>query len=175
MPVKKTISCIAGIKILFDMKIEFVLTGSTSEKWIREAMQQYAKRLQHYIEFRVHEINIPKRISVLPQRQQQEEEGKLLLSYLDAFDFVVLLDERGISMGSVDFSSYLQKLMNSGVRRLAFVVGGPYGFSDEVYQKGYGMISMSKMTFSHQMVRIFFTEQLYRAFTILRNEKYHHE
>lgn len=157
------------------MKIEFVLTGSTSEKWIIEAMQQYSKRMQHYTDFRVQEVNIPKRITVLPPIQQQKEEGKLLLRYLATFDVVILLDERGTSMGSVGFSSYLQKLMNSGVRRLAFAVGGPYGFSDEVYQQGYGMISLSRMTFSHQMIRVFFTEQLYRAFTILRGEKYHHE
>ena len=111
----------------------------------------------------------------LPDEQQKEKEGEFILKKINATDVLILLDENGKQYSSVDFSNYLQKKMNSGIKQLVFVIGGPYGFSDSVYQKAQGKISFSKMTFSHQMVRLFATEQLYRAFTILRNEPYHHK
>ncbi|MGB0186811.1 MAG: 23S rRNA (pseudouridine(1915)-N(3))-methyltransferase RlmH, partial [Flavobacteriaceae bacterium] len=106
---------------------------------------------------------------------QKEKEGQLILSKISSTDQLFLLDENGKTMDSVEFSKFLQKQMNSGPKQLVFVIGGPYGFSDEVYQKAHGKISLSKMTFSHQMVRLFAVEQLYRGFTILRNEPYHHQ
>lgn len=157
------------------MRVELILLGKTSETWVKEAMGLFSGRIIHYIEFAVQEIPVPKRISTLPQRQQQQEEAKLLLKHLESFDRVVLLDEKGTEMNSVGFSAYLQKIMNSGVKRLAFVAGGAYGFGEDILAKDYNRISLSKMTFSHQMVRVFFTEQLYRALTILRGEKYHHD
>jgi 23S rRNA (pseudouridine1915-N3)-methyltransferase len=111
----------------------------------------------------------------LSEKQQKEKEGDAILNKLNATDLLVLLDENGKQKTSMEFSEYLQKNMNSGLKQLVFVIGGPYGFSDAVYQKSQGKISLSKMTFSHQMVRLFMVEQLYRAFTILRNEPYHHQ
>lgn len=110
----------------------------------------------------------------LSEAQQKEKEGEMILKKLAPTDILILLDENGKQYTSVDFSNYLQKKMNSGIKQLVFVIGGPYGFSDAVYQKAQGKISLSKMTFSHQMVRLFFVEQVYRAFTILKNEPYHH-
>jgi 23S rRNA (pseudouridine1915-N3)-methyltransferase len=111
----------------------------------------------------------------LSEKQQKEKEGEAILNKLNPTDLLILLDENGKQKTSVEFSEYLQKKMNSGLKQLVFVIGGPYGFSDAVYQKSQGKISLSKMTFSHQMVRLFMVEQLYRAFTILRNEPYHHQ
>jgi 23S rRNA (pseudouridine1915-N3)-methyltransferase len=111
----------------------------------------------------------------LSEIQQKQKEGELILSKVNSGDFLILLDENGKSYNSIEFSEALQKHMNSGIKNLVFVIGGPYGFSESVYQNAKGKISLSKMTFSHQMIRLFFTEQLYRAFTILRNEPYHHQ
>jgi 23S rRNA (pseudouridine1915-N3)-methyltransferase len=120
----------------------------------------------------IHDI---KNVKNLSESQQKEKEGELILAKLTATDQLILLDEKGTTFSSVGFSDYLQKKMNSGAKTLVFVIGGPYGFSDEVYQKAQGKISLSLMTFSHQMVRLFFIEQLYRGFTILKNEPYHHQ
>lgn len=138
-------------------------------------MDDYQKRLFFYIKFDLEIIPDIKNVKNLSEAQQKEKEGELILNKLAPTDQLILLDENGKSFGSVKFSEELQKKMNSGIKTLVFVIGGPYGFSDAVYAKAQGKISLSAMTFSHQMVRLFFIEQLYRAFTILRNEPYHHQ
>ena len=117
---------------------------------------------------------ILKKVKNLDENQQKQKEGELILNKLTASDFVVLLDENGKQLSSVGFSEFIQKRFNSGLKQVIFIIGGPYGFSNDVYHRADTKISLSKMTFSHQMVRLFFTEQLYRAFTILKNEPYHH-
>lgn len=140
-----------------------------------QLIEEYQNRLKHYIKFELEIIPDIKNTKNLSEKQQKEKEGNAILNKLNATDLLVLLDEKGKQKTSVEFSEYLQKNMNSGLKQLVFVIGGPYGFSDAVYQKSQGKISLSKMTFSHQMVRLFMMEQLYRAFTILRNEPYHHQ
>jgi 23S rRNA (pseudouridine1915-N3)-methyltransferase len=157
------------------MKIDLILMGRTSETWLQTGIGIYSSRMKHYIDFAVVEIPIPRKVSVLPRKLQCDEEGRLLLKQLEGYDMVILLDEHGKELGSVAFAGLLQQMMNSGVRRLAFVVGGAYGFSEAIQRKNYQQMSLSKMTFSHQMIRLFFTEQLYRAFTIIKGEQYHHE
>ena len=131
--------------------------------------------LLFYIKFELEIIPDLKNSKNLSEASQKEKEGELILKKVQTSDELVLLDEQGKQYSSVDFSDYLQKKMNAGLKQLIFVIGGPYGFSAEVYQRANGKISLSKMTFSHQMVRVFFVEQLYRAFTILKNEPYHHQ
>src|SRR5690606_5246920 len=127
-----------------------------------------------YIKFNFEVIPDLKNAKNLSEDQQKQKEGELILAKTQTSDVLILLDENGTQQDSVGFSEYLQKHMNSGIKQLIFVIGGPYGFSQEVYQKASGKISLSKMTFSHQMIRLFMIEQLYRAFTILKNEPYHH-
>ena len=127
-----------------------------------------------YVKFQFDIIPDLKKTKHLSESQQKQKEGDLILSKLNPTDVLILLDENGKQLDSVGFSQYLQKHMNSGIKQLVFVIGGPYGFSPEVYQKANGKLSLSKMTFSHQMIRLFVIEQLYRGFTILRNEPYHH-
>lgn len=138
-------------------------------------MTIYEKRLGHYIKFELELIPDLKKTKNLSQAQQKTKEGELILKTLSPTDTLILLDEHGKSYSSVEFSNFLQKKMNSGLKQLVFVIGGPYGFDEEVYKVASGKVSLSKMTFSHQMVRLFMLEQLYRAFTILRNEPYHHQ
>ncbi|WP_339697761.1 23S rRNA (pseudouridine(1915)-N(3))-methyltransferase RlmH [Algoriphagus aquimarinus] len=157
------------------MTIKLIAIGKTDNKAIVELIEEYAKRLNFYIKFEVEIIPDLKNTKSLSEAIQKQKEGELILKKVIASDELILLDERGKSYSSVDFSSYIQKKMNSGLKQLIFVIGGPYGFSEEVYARANGKISISKMTFSHQMIRPFFIEQLYRAFTILRNEPYHHE
>ncbi|TXE14224.1 23S rRNA (pseudouridine(1915)-N(3))-methyltransferase RlmH [Algoriphagus aquimarinus] len=157
------------------MQIKLIAIGKTDNKAIVELIDEYAKRLNFYIKFEIEIIPDLKNTKSLSEAIQKQKEGELILKKVIASDELILLDERGKSYSSVDFSSYVQKKMNSGLKQLIFVIGGPYGFSDEVYARANGKISISKMTFSHQMIRPFFIEQLYRAFTILRNEPYHHE
>lgn len=157
------------------MKIKLLAIGKTDDKSLQALIATYQERLKHYVKFELAIIPDIKNVKNLSQKQQKEKEGLLLLSKLQAGDQLVLLDEKGKDFRSVEFSNFLQKKMNSGFKQLVFVIGGPYGFSEEVYQRAQGKISLSKMTFSHQMIRLFFTEQLYRAFTILKNEPYHHE
>lgn len=155
------------------MRITLLVIGKTDADWLNQGVEVYTKRLSHYTRFELVEITTPKQFKQLNTQQLKEAEGKLLLKYFEDADQVVLLDERGKNHTSEDFSVWLQKLMNAGTRHLIFVIGGAFGFSDEVYATANGKLSLSPMTFSHQMVRLFFTEQLYRAFTILRNEPYH--
>ncbi|WP_046758779.1 23S rRNA (pseudouridine(1915)-N(3))-methyltransferase RlmH [Kordia jejudonensis] len=156
------------------MNIKALAIGRTDNKQLQLLIDQYVKRLSHYVKFDLEIIPDLKNTKNLSEAQQKEKEGELILKKLSPTDMLVLLDENGKQFTSVEFSSYLQKRMNSGIKTLVFVIGGPYGFSETVYAKAQGKISLSKMTFSHQMVRLFVVEQIYRAFTILRNEPYHH-
>ena len=157
------------------MNIKLLAIGKTDKKQLIQLIETYQKRLKFYIKFDFEIIPDIKNAKNLSEVQQKQKEGELILSKINSSDNLVLLDENGKQMDSVSFSGYIQKHMNSGLKQLVFVIGGPYGFSQEVYAKAQGKISLSKMTFSHQMVRLFFIEQLYRAFTILRNEPYHHK
>ena len=157
------------------MKILVLAIGKTDEQWVQEALLKYSKRLQHYIPFEFELIPDLKNTKNLSEAQQKEKEGALILKKLKPTDEVFLLDEKGKEYRSVEFANYLQHQMNSRVKRLVFIIGGPYGFSLELYAKAKGKLALSKMTFSHQMIRPFFLEQLYRAMTILKNEPYHHE
>ena len=156
------------------MNIKLLAIGKTDNKALQELISVYEKRLRHYIKFDLEILPDIKNTKNLSESQQKEKEGELILNKLSTGDILVLLDENGKQYDSISFSAYLQKKMNSGLKQLVFVIGGPYGFSEAVYQKATGQVSLSKMTFSHQMVRLFVVEQLYRAFTILRNEPYHH-
>jgi 23S rRNA (pseudouridine1915-N3)-methyltransferase len=157
------------------VKIELIVIGKTDADWVKQGFEVYQKRLSYYISFNTTIIPDLKNRKNLAIDQQKDQEGILILKQLQTSDFVILLDENGKQFDSVQFSDLLQKKMNSGIKRLVFVIGGPYGFSSELYQKSNQKISLSKMTFSHQMVRPFFVEQLYRAFSILNNEPYHHQ
>lgn len=157
------------------MQIKLLTIGKTDHRAIQTLIEEYSSRLNHYIRFEWEVIPDMKNAKSLSQSAQKEKEGELILKKVQASDEVILLDERGKTFSSVEFSDFIQKKMNAGLKQLIFVVGGPYGFSEEVYSRANGKISLSKMTFSHQMIRPFFVEQLYRAFTILRNEPYHHE
>ena len=156
------------------MTIKLIAIGKTDNKQLILLIEEYIKRLGHYINFKLDIILDIKNTKNLSEAQQKQKEGELILGKLNNTDTLILLDENGKQFDSVLFSSYLQKHMNSGIKQLVFVIGGPYGFSEEVYKKASGKISLSKMTFSHQMIRLFFIEQLYRGFTILKNEPYHH-
>ena len=158
-----------------DMTIELILIGKTDSKEIASLMELYVRRVNHYCRFAVTTLPDVRNTRSLTERQQRTAEGEAILRQLREGDYVVLLDERGEEMRSVEFAAWLQKRLNSGLRRLVLVIGGPYGFSEEVYARADGRLSLSRMTFSHQIVRAIFAEQIYRAFTILHNEPYHHE
>ncbi|MFD2035870.1 23S rRNA (pseudouridine(1915)-N(3))-methyltransferase RlmH [Belliella marina] len=157
------------------MQIKLIAVGKTDSKEIQSLTDEYIKRLGFYIKFELEIIPDLKNTKNLSEESQKEKEGDLILKRVQASDELILLDENGKQFSSMDFSSVLQKRMNSGLKQLVFVIGGPYGFSEAVYQRANSKLSLSKMTFSHQMVRVFFIEQLYRAYTILRNEPYHHQ
>jgi 23S rRNA (pseudouridine1915-N3)-methyltransferase len=157
------------------MLIKLLAIGKTDNKAIQTLIDDYSSRLGHYIRFELEVIPDLKQSKSLSESLQKEKEGELILKKLSSSDELILLDERGKTYASLEFSDYLQKKMNSGLKQLVFVIGGPYGFSETVYARANGKISLSKMTFSHQMIRPFVVEQLYRAMTILRNEPYHHE
>jgi 23S rRNA (pseudouridine1915-N3)-methyltransferase len=156
------------------MTIKLIAIGKTDNKQLIYLIEEYIKRLDHYINFKLDIIPDLKKTKNLSEAQQKQKEGELILGKFNNTDTLILLDENGKQFDSVSFSAYLQKHMNSGIKQLVFVIGGPYGFSEDVYKKANGKISLSKMTFSHQMIRLFFIEQLYRGFTILKNEPYHH-
>ncbi len=157
------------------MNIKLLAIGKTDNKALQSLIDDYTKRLSFYIKFDLEIIPDIKNVKNLSEAQQKEKEGEIILSKISNTDQLILLDENGKTFSSVAFSEELQKKMNSGIKTLVFVIGGPYGFSEEVYKKANSKISLSAMTFSHQMVRLFFIEQLYRGFTILRNEPYHHQ
>ncbi len=156
------------------MTIKLLGIGKTDDKTLQNLTDVYVKRLQFYNKFEIELIPDLKKVKNLDENQQKQKEGELILNKINPSDFVVLLDENGKLLSSVGFSEFIQKRFNSGLKQVIFVIGGPYGFSEDVYNRANSKISLSKMTFSHQMVRLFFTEQLYRAFTILKNEPYHH-
>ncbi|MCB0383217.1 MAG: 23S rRNA (pseudouridine(1915)-N(3))-methyltransferase RlmH [Psychroserpens sp.] len=156
------------------MTIKLLAIGKTDNKQLQALIEDYQKRLGFYVKFEFEIIPDLKKAKNLSEDQQKQKEGELIVNKLNPTDVLILLDENGKQLDSVAFSNYLQKHMNSGIKQLVFVIGGPYGFSPEVYQKAKGKLSLSKMTFSHQMIRLFVIEQLYRGFTILRNEPYHH-
>ncbi|WP_149303365.1 23S rRNA (pseudouridine(1915)-N(3))-methyltransferase RlmH [Pareuzebyella sediminis] len=157
------------------MTITLITIGKTDSAALQQLIATYEQRLQHYVKFEFLELPDIKKTKNLSEEQQKQKEGERLLKEINKGDILVLLDERGKQLTSKEFADYLQKKMNSGIKKLTFVIGGPYGFSESVFQRAQGKISLSKMTFSHQMVRLFAIEQLYRGFTILRNEPYHHE
>lgn len=157
------------------MNIKLIAIGKTDDDSLQKLINEYTKRLSFYIKFDLEVIPDIKNVKNLSEAQQKEKEGELILSKLAATDHLILLDENGTEFTSVKFSDYLQKKMNAGIKTLVFVIGGPYGFSETVYKKSQGKVSLSQMTFSHQMVRLFVIEQIYRGFTILRNEPYHHQ
>lgn len=157
------------------MKITLLAIGKTDARYFVEAINEYQKRLEHYIPFEVQIIPDLKNTKSLTADQQKEKEGELILKSLQAGDYPVLLDDKGKEYTSVKFASYIEKKTHTVARRLVFVIGGPYGFSQDVYDRAQEKLTLSRMTFSHQMVRLIFVEQLYRAMTILNNEPYHHE
>jgi 23S rRNA (pseudouridine1915-N3)-methyltransferase len=156
------------------MTIKLIAIGKTDNKQLQLLIDNYKKRLGFYIKFILEIIPDIKNTKNLSEDQQKQKEGELILGKLNNTDVLILLDENGKQLDSVAFSTYLQKHMNSGIKQLVFVIGGPYGFSESIYKKANGKLSLSKMTFSHQMIRLFFIEQLYRGYTILKNEPYHH-
>ncbi len=157
------------------MNIELLVVGKTDSSLVEGLVAEYAKRVNHYCKFSITTLADIKNTKNLSIKQQRAAEGDMILRQVTDSDFVTLLDERGTEYRSVEFALWLQKRMNSGVRRLLIVIGGPYGFSEAVYERANSKVSLSKMTFSHQIVRAIFAEQIYRAFTILKNEPYHHE
>ncbi len=157
------------------MTIKLLCIGKTDKRELNQLIEIYKKRLQFYNKFEIEIIPDLKKTKNLDENQQKEKEGELILAKTQNSAFLVLLDENGKEFSSEKFSEYIQKRLNSGLKQLIFVIGGPYGFSDAVYQRANSKVALSQMTFSHQMVRLFFTEQLYRAFTILKNEPYHHK
>ena len=156
------------------MKIILITIGKTDNKNLKSLIEEYTKRLKYYVPFSFEVIPDIKNSKNLSEKKQRQAEGMEILKRITIADHLLLLDEKGVSFSSLAFSVFLQKKMNSGLKTLVFVIGGPYGFSNEIYSRANGKVSLSSMTFSHQMVRLFFIEQLYRAFTILRNEHYHH-
>lgn len=156
------------------MKIIIILTGKTDIDIVKTGWDDYFGRIKRYVSCELMVIPALKNAKNIPVEQQKLLEGKQILTHISGSDYVVLLDESGTTFSSQEFSIYLQQRMNSGIKNLIFIVGGPYGFSADVYQRADFRLSLSKMTFTHQMIRLLFIEQLYRAFTIINNESYHH-
>ena len=152
-----------------------IVVGKTDMKEVEALVTMYTKRLNHYVRFAITTIADIRNTKKLSEAEQKRLEGEAILRLINDSDHVMLLDEHGSEFRSIEFAEMIQRRMSAGTKRLVFVIGGPYGFSDAVYQRANSKISLSKMTFSHQIVRAIFTEQLYRAFTILKNEPYHHE
>jgi 23S rRNA (pseudouridine1915-N3)-methyltransferase len=157
------------------MNIELIVVGKTDSKEVAALVDMYLKRINFYNRFNITYIPDIRNAKNLSEAQQKSSEGEAILRLLDDSDRVVLLDEKGQEFRSIEYAEWLQKRMNSGVKRLVFIIGGPYAFSDAVYKRANEKISLSKMTFSHQIIRAIFTEQLYRAFSIINNSPYHHE
>ena len=156
------------------MKITLLVVGKTTDTLVESLTNVYVKRLEHYVDFQFQVVPELKNTKALSEAEQKQREGLLILKSVQAGSRIILLDERGGEYTSVEFSQKISGYMNSGLRNVVFVIGGPYGFSPDVYSAAQEKISLSKMTFSHQMVRAIFAEQLYRAFTIIKGEPYHH-
>ena len=165
---------VSGIAI-YKMNIELVVVGKTDMKEVESLVTMYTKRINHYVRFAITIIADVRNTKKLSEAEQKRLEGEQILRLVNDSDHLMLLDEHGAELRSIEFAEVLQRRMSAGTKRLVFVIGGPYGFSEAVYQRANSKLSLSKMTFSHQIVRAIFTEQLYRAFTILKNEPYHHE
>jgi len=157
------------------MKITLLSIGKTDDAYIKEGIDKYLKRLKHYTKLELVDLPELKNTKALTQDQQKTKEAELLLKKIAPTDFVILLDEKGIEFSSSQFAAYLDKKAISSTSSIIFIIGGPYGFDNTVYQRANDKLSLSRMTFSHQMVRLFFVEQLYRAYTIIKGEPYHHE
>lgn len=157
------------------MKIVLIAIGKTDASYFAEALKEYTGRLAHYLPFETIWIPDIRNVKNLSEPLQKEKEGELILKQLQPGDYPVLLDDKGKEFTSMQFAAYIEKKMHTVAKRLVFIIGGPYGFSEKVYSAAREKISLSKMTFSHQMIRVIFAEQLYRAMTILNNEPYHHE
>jgi 23S rRNA (pseudouridine1915-N3)-methyltransferase len=157
------------------MRIKILAIGKTRSNYLNEGIDLFLKRLQHYVNVELKNIPDVKGVKNLSADQQKEKEGELILKELSTSDRVYLLDEKGEEYTSKKFARFIEKQQVAGYKQIVFLVGGPYGFSQSVYQRADGKIQLSSMTFSHEMVRLFFVEQLYRAYTILNNEPYHHE
>lgn len=156
------------------MRIKLLAIGKTDSGELQKLIEVYLKRLKHYVKFELLVLPDIKNTKNMSVHDQMGKEAELILKHVNSTDSIFLLDENGKEYTSVSFANQLQKLMNSGIKEWILVIGGPYGFSDSLKERANGQISLSKMTFSHQMVRLFIVEQIYRAFTILRNEPYHH-
>ena len=157
------------------MKILLLTIGNTDNKYIKEGIDDYIKRLSFYRPFETRVIPDLKNRNALSVDLQKEKEGQLIMNQVQTGDYLILLDERGTEFTSVEFSKWIEKRMIAGIRQIVFIIGGPYGFSKLIYQRSDFKISLSQLTFSHQMVRLIFVEQVYRAMTIIKNEPYHHE
>ena len=157
------------------MEIELLTVGKTHIGFVEEGIAEYTRRLKHYIPYSIKAIPDIKNAAKMDNAKQKEAEGQKILESISTGDYVILLDERGRQYTSMEFASFIEKQMTAGRRKVIFVVGGPYGFSQAVYDRADSLLSLSKMTFNHEMVRLFFTEQIYRAMTILRGEPYHPE
>jgi 23S rRNA (pseudouridine1915-N3)-methyltransferase len=157
------------------MKISLIVVGKTDEEYLQRGINLYEQRIIHYINFTIKVIPALKNTKSLSPLQQKEKEADLILQAVDGCEQIVLLDEKGKVYRSTEFAANIQQHLNSGIKHLAFIVGGPFGFSERIYAKATAKLSLSAMTFSHQMIRLLFAEQLYRAFTILKNEPYHNE
>jgi 23S rRNA (pseudouridine1915-N3)-methyltransferase len=157
------------------VKILLLQIDKTGDSYLSEGIGLYAARLQNYTRFDIQTINVPKAVRQRSQPEQKSEEAKLILQQIVKEDHVILLDEKGKEFTSTGFATFIAQKQNASLKRLVFVIGGPFGFDEQVYNRAGTKVALSKMTFSHQMVRLFFLEQLYRAFTILKGEKYHHE
>ena len=163
-----------GLKPI-NMKILLLQIDKTQDAYLEQGIGIYLKRLKNYVGFEVLSLQVSKAARQRSPKEQKLEEAKLLLNELNKEDEVILLDEKGKDFGSLQFAEFLQKKQNASVKHLVFIIGGPYGFDEEIYKRANAKLSLSKMTFSHQMVRLFFVEQVYRAYSILKGEKYHHE
>ena len=157
------------------MKITLHTVGKTDKNWVKDGLDIYTSRLKHYIPFTINEIPELKNVSALTKEQIKTKKGELLMKCIRPTDHVILLDEHGKEFTSVEFARFIQGKISYEGKDMAFIIGGAYGFSEEIYKRADSKISLSKMTFSHQMVRTIFAEQLYRAFTIIKGEPYHHE
>lgn len=156
------------------MKIILLQVDKTQDAYLKEGIEIYTNRLKNYTVFEIITINVPKNLRQRSVNEQKTEEGKLILNTISADDVLILLDEKGKEYTSADFAKFITQKQNASVKRLVFLIGGPFGFDETIYKRANLKISLSQMTFSHQMVRLFFAEQLYRAFTIIKGEKYHH-
>ena len=162
-------------QIKLKMKILLIVVGKTDQKWLTEGISQYVERMTHFCQFEMQVIPDIRNTKNMDQNVQKQREGELILNLLQPSDDIWLLDDKGREMTSAETARWLEKRMSQSTKRLVFIIGGPYGFSTDVYDRVPGRLSLSKMTFSHQMVRLIFVEQLYRAFSILNNLPYHHE